>query len=296
MEDYYLKRQALTIFVRGAYDLQKIRIMLGNRIAGQFRAKLGQRPGTKEQDIEDKEAKKVLKILNKEYDRITDGVVDSLVTVKTFKGQELISSHTEWILVHEYRELLRREEEHFSRLKTLLKEFPLWTEYLKPEAGGVGPAMAGVIISEIDIRKAKYVSSIWKWCGLDLGPDGRGRGRYKEHQVDREYIDKNGQKQMKKSITFSPFIKTKLIGVLGPSFIKIKNGKYRKIYDERRHRITNTPRFADISKGHAHNKAIRYIIKQFLADLYDVWKDIEGLPKMPRFSEAKLGLHHAHKV
>ena len=38
----------LKILVRGAYDIQKLRIQMGNRLVGNFKAKLGQAPSEPE--------------------------------------------------------------------------------------------------------------------------------------------------------------------------------------------------------------------------------------------------------
>jgi hypothetical protein len=54
---------------------------------------------------------------------------------------------------------------------------------------------------------------------LDVVGD-KGRSRIKEHLVDQTYIDAEGNEQTKKGISFNPFMKTKLIGVLGSSFVK----------------------------------------------------------------------------
>jgi selenocysteine-specific translation elongation factor len=47
-----------------------------------------------------------------------------------------------------------------------------------------------------------------------------GRSRKDHCLVDREYIKKDGVKSIRKSITYNPFLKTKLIGVLGTSFLR----------------------------------------------------------------------------
>lgn len=276
--------------VRGAYDLQKLRIQTGNRVVANFKAKLGQSPGEKEEVI-DEEGQTLMEILRLEHSRITDGVVD-LPSPAKFKGEELISTYTELVLVHEYLELLDQETRHFRRLKNVLSDFPIYTEYLE-KVRGVGPAMAGVLLSEIDIHAAQYPSSLWKYAGLDV-VNGAGRSRKKEHLVDVEYTTAAGDVATRKSITFNPFLKTKLIGVLGSSFVKQPADKcvYRKIYDDYKHRLENSEAHAEKSKGHRHNMAVRYMIKRFLADLYNEWRAIEGLPVAPDYSEAKLGKTH----
>ena len=263
--------------VRGVYDLQKLRIQMGNRVVANFKSKLGQEPGTSEKELEQQE-KKLLKLLRESYNRITDAVIDSgevgegkMPTPKKFKGDELISTYTELVLVDEYLSILKNEETHFNRLEKILRDVPIYNEFLS-KVDGVGPAMAGVIVSEIDIQKAQYPSSLWKLSGLDavtigVYTDGNGKEqrlpmwRIEELFADRdigetvyidgkypvsfttagrsrrdyclenkEYIDREGNSAVRRSLTYNPFLKTKLMGVLATSFLRsgssvIVNGK-----------------------------------------------------------------------
>jgi len=281
----------LKTIVRGAYDIQKNRIQTGNRLVGNFKAKLGQAPSEKEDTI-DKEGQQVLLNLRRSHKLLTEGVA-VFPRQATFKGDEVISNYTELCLVDNYFELEAQEKSHFRRLGHILKEYPVYNSFLHGVTG-VGPAMAGVMISEIDITKAEYPSSLHKYAGLDVAPDGQGRSRKKEHLEDSEYTDKDGEVQIKKGITFNPFLKTKLVGVLGSSFIKQSPDKcvYRKIYDDYKHRLENMDAHKEKSKGHRHNMAVRYMVKMFLIDLYNAWRPLEGLPVAPTYSEAKLGKVH----
>ena len=62
----------IRISVRTLYDMQKLRIQSGNRIAAAFRTKLGLSSSQAEAEIPD--AEKMLKDLRTEFKRITDGV------------------------------------------------------------------------------------------------------------------------------------------------------------------------------------------------------------------------------
>jgi hypothetical protein len=281
----------LKTIVRGAYDIQKNRIQTGNRLVGNFKAKLGQAPSEKEDTI-DKEGQQVLLNLRRSHKLLTEGVA-SFPRQATFKGDEVISDYTELCLVDNYLELEAQEKSHFRRLGNILKGYPIYNEFLLGVTG-VGPAMAGVMLSEIDITKAEYPSSLHKYAGLDVASDGQGRSRKKEHLEDSEYVDAEGEVKIKKGITFNPFLKTKLVGVLGSSFIKQSPDKcvYRKIYDDYKNRLEHMDAHKEKSKGHRHNMAIRYMVKMFLVDLYNVWRRIEGLPVAPTYSEAKLGKVH----
>lgn len=279
----------LKTIVRGAYDIQKLRIQMGNRIVGNFKTKLGQEPG-KDEDTLDQDGKDILKSLRLCYDKITDGV-KTFPRSTNFKGNEVISDYTELCLVHQYLDLEKSEKQHFYKLGNVLESYPIYTEYLK-NVKGVGPAMAGVIISEIDITKAKYPSSLHMYAGLDVAEDGKGRSKRKEHLIDVKYIDKDGNEQTKKSITFNPFLKTKLIGVLGSSFLRAGDNKYSIIYKNYKHRLENHAVYKDESKAHRHNMAVRYMVKEFLKELYVEWRTLEGLEVSEPYEVAKLGYAH----
>lgn len=275
--------------VRGVYDIQKLRIQTGNRIVGNFKAKLGQEPNSPEEEM-DAQGKQILKDLRLHYKKITDGV-KTFPRQATFKGDEVISDYTELCLISQYLDLEQSEKQHFSRLGNILKDYPIYNEFLHG-VKGVGPAMAGVIVSEIDITRAEYPSSLWKYAGLDVASNGAGRSRKKEHLEESEYTDKDGVIQKKMGITFNPFLKTKLVGVLGSSFLRAGDNPYRTIYDNYKHRLQNMPAHAEKTKGHIHNMAIRYMIKQFLADLYVAWRTVECLPVAKPYHEEKLGIIH----
>ena len=223
--------------VRGAYQQQQLRIALGNRLCAAFRTKLGLHPNEPEkpcpttgipvdpaipeEEREDvkQEARVVLENLRKEFAKITDGVKRELPLKKNFNGTPLISSYAELCLVASYLEMEKGEKNTFARLESILLEHRLYTELLQPIAG-CGPAMAAVIMSEMDIHKAKYVSSLWVYCGVGVEPDGRGTSKRKEHLYDVEYLDREGKPQMKKSIRHNNWLKTKLCGVLSGCIIK----------------------------------------------------------------------------
>jgi hypothetical protein len=278
--------------VRGIYNIQKLRVQMGNRLVGNFKVKLGQAPSEPEGSL-DKQDEAFLARLRKDFLKITDGVL-TLPTRKKFKSEGVIDNYTELCLVSSYVNLAKEEENQFKYLGKVLSDFPIWVEFLD-KVKGVGPAMAGVLLSEIDISKAKYPSSLFKLAGIDVAEDGKGRSRRKEHQVDVEYTDKDGKTAIKKGITFNPFLKTKLCGVLGGAFLKAgdKNNPYKDAYYDYKNRLENDPNHSLKSKGHRHNMANRYIIKLFLIDLHMKWRELEGLPVSVPYHEAKLGLKHA---
>lgn len=299
----------LKAMVNGAYDLQKLRMQAGNRVVANWKIQMGFKTSVKEKENEEKEAQNLLAKIRGSYKRLTDGITD--INDRNFKGDKIISDFAIFILVKNYEEILKCEEEQMQRFKSELKKFPIYTEFLNPIVKGVGDTLAGVIISTIDIEKAKYASSIWKYAGLDVADDGKGRSRRKEHLVEVEYKDSDGEMQTKKGITFNPFLKSKLMGVLAGSFLKQRKhgSKYAEIYYNYKNRYQNRPDLVDEKKTdkngkithwkdgkkkdlHIHNMAMRPAVKTFLADLYEVWRGLEGLEVHKPYAEAKLGIVH----
>lgn len=290
------RESLIRISVRSLYDQQKLRIQTGNRIVASFRDKLGIEPSQAEEEVPAGE--NILKELRAEYKLITDGV--KRIT-KAFKPQSnLLTTLGEVKLIEAYEHLMRSEESHVKLIESELANYPIYTHWLA-NVRGCGPLMAGVILSEIDITKCNSISALWAYCGLDVVVTTNeetgeiteeGRSRKKHHLKPKQYTNRDGEIVDTVGITFNPFLKTKLVGVLGSVFIKL-GGPYREIYDGYKHRLENHPKWKDRSKGHRHNAAVRYMVKEFLADLWTEWRTIEGLPVRSRYAEEKLGIVHS---
>lgn len=297
-----VSRRYLKSVVRGAYDIQDLRIRTGGRIVANFKAKLGQEP-SKGEDVMDAEGKKILQNIRARFKSITEGIA-AFPKRADFKGDELISEFTELCLVAQFEDLTKSEAQHFKRLESVLQDVPIYTEYLSG-IRGIAAAMGGVIASGFDITKAKYASSLWRYAGMDIGPDGKGRSKRKEHLIDVVYTDKHGKEAVRKGITYNPFVKDKLLGVLGGSFLRCGNEKFVKIYGDYKHRMENHKVYGIHNdgkkdeegklitcKGRRHKQANRYMVKMFLKELYVAWRTLEGLEVFPPYEEDKLGMKH----
>jgi len=275
---------------RGHYDIQKLRIQAGNRIVAQFKATLGYESGVKEDANDDPDAKAILKQSRAAYNTITEAVAN--VTKRSFKADGIISDFTEYTLVDQWVRLNEAEAQSAKHIKVAVESEPIWGAFLA-DVRGCGPLMAAVIISEIDIYKSRYPSSLFAYAGLDVGPDGRGRSKRKEHLVKWDYTDTDGNAAKRNGITFNPFLKTKLVGVLGSSFLKVGQGdKYADAYYNYKNRLEQHPAHVEKTKGQRANMATRYAVKLFLLDLYNAWRALESLPVEPPYHEAKLGIYH----
>ena len=307
-----MRNEVVRIQTRSYYDMQALRIQTGNRICASFRTKLGLTTSNTEEidEVEDVslgaseiiaeklDADELLNDIRKEFKLMTDGVKRLTSALKT--ESPLITNQCELTLIDAYEKLLKSENEHKKAIQIELEKEKIWTEYLV-NIRGVGPLMAAVIVSEIDIHKCNSIAALHKYVGIDVvlveKEDGIivGEGRCKKpnHLEEKIYHSKKTkEKIVTKGITYNPFLKTKMVGVLGGVFIKM-GGPYKEIYNGNKYRLQNTPEHKDKTKRHIHNMANRYMISEFLADLYSVWRTIEGLPVAPKYAEAKLGIIHS---
>jgi len=114
------------------------------------------------------------------------------------------------------------EKQALKQTSQILKGIPIYTKWLKNQKG-CGPTMSGVLLSEIDIHKADTASALWRFCGLAVDSStGKAERRTK------------GQKSH-----FSPWLKSKILHVLGDCLIKA-NSPWRAHYDNYKHRKENT--------------------------------------------------------
>lgn len=312
----------LRAMVRGAYDLQQLRMQSGLRLCANFRARLKSEALKDEEDTDDqladeiaeeneKKKESAIKLIKAEYRRLTDGITSAKGQVAMRKldltGSAIISTAAEYALVDSYIALERQEAKQFRDLTGTLEEIPIYQNYLG-NVVGVGPAMAGVLIAYLDPKRARHISSFWAYAGLDVA-NGSGRSRREEHLVEREYTDRNGDIKTRLGVTYNPFLKTKLMGVLGPSFLRSKSPQWRPVYDGYKHRIESDPlrekitvgqwkkrykaKDPDIRKlwtpGRIHTSSTRYMVKMFLGELWVKWRTIEGLPVTDTYAVRKLG-------
>ena len=376
IETKTLEERMLRGAVKGFYDVQKLRIAVGARILQQILSRLDLPMEVKPKSDETPEEKKhriktnklrqekieefliklgvtkpsegvekqkpsdFMEVIIKDYKGIVDYMTKNHASVKRAISEGsigIISDETEFGLLKMYYHLMSAEEEAFKVIKPMVHRHPLWINFLQ-HIRGCGETMAAVIISELDIHKAKYVSAFWKYAGVDvvifyqydddgnlvLDDEGKpieiareGRTRHASHQVVHKYIDKNGKEAERKGISFNPFLKTKLLGVLGTSFlrsvekvydedgkpIKKEDGKnltvpcyYGQVYYDYKHRLNNMSEHDKKTDLHKHNMSVRYMIKYFLLDLFVAWCLIENRIPPPPYHEDKLEMEQHSKT
>ena len=323
--DTSIQKEKIRSMVSNIYDIQKMRIQCGNRLVASFMGlSEASRNRTAEsvkakKEAEEKEGKdddKRIKQIMSEYKRITDVIAadtkkkrisnsDIRKAInelnKSSEKLEFIGEVYDYQMADTYEQLLNIENKAVSALSDEVKKHPMWHEFFEG-VRGCGPMMAAICISYFDIYKARHPASFWKYAGLDVvvKEDGTTEGRSRRHTEMQEYVDKDGNIKEKVGITFNPILKTKLIGVLGSSFIKSAKTKdgtmvgYGKIYYDYKNRLNNRVDADKLTTAHKHNMAIRYAVKQFVRDLWIAWRTYEGLEVgEPYYEVAKLG-HKPH--
>ncbi len=314
----------------GVYDFQVMRMQAGLRLSANFRSRLGLNPKdpvkqaeeppdtVPEEDSEETvAAKKIIEELRKEYVRMCEGVAKkrTIPTEKGFKGGELISTYAELQLIDQYFEIEKQESKMFRQLGSALDKLPIWTNYLQ-NVVGIGPAMASVLVSYFDIYKAHHPSLFWAYAGLDVAKDGRGRSRREEHLIMRQYKAKDGTIKSKKSVTYEPWLKARLLGAMAVSFMRQPNCPWKAVYDGYRHRLETDPGRYRVTTNfykkaykagdprvnemwpplRIHRASMRYMVKQFLAEFWREWRIIEGLPLNPYKPDSRTGTYAEDKL
>ncbi len=202
-----------------------------------------------------------------------------------------------------------------KRLKTLidnqLPNIKLYTEYFEKIAG-IGTIISAGLLAHIHpIENYKNISRLWQMAGY-------GMNRYCRNCNSPTFIEVEYKKKGSKKKTIAkrlkpfdecpvcgnettPVIQRRTIGyqsnwnpklksllyLLASSFVKQPptRSKYRKLYvqfkrDEKRahpKKIKENGRIM-YNDGHLHNRAMRRLIKVFLAHLWETWRKMEKLP------------------
>lgn len=295
-------RDTIRNAVRSFYDAQSLRIEMGNRIAAQIRAAfIGPKPRGFEEDIaqtpEFKAWDKARLAFNKQVDDWDEGNGLSGLTLlaaflrahePAFPGVITADWAARLIAHHDRQRIV--EAELGKDVGLLCKGWDIWPWL--DSVKGCGPAMSGVLLAEIgDPGRFRTVSALWAFAGLHV-IDGRAARRTKGERAN-----------------WNNFLKTKLLGVLAPCFLKA-NSPYREHYDNMKHRLESLPCSMTpeqhrkgataetllpngCTKGHMHNKAVRYMAKMFLLDLYVTWNGLRGNAIRNSYQQDYLGHDHA---
>lgn len=209
------------------------------------------------------------------------------------------------------------EKDLEKMIRKQLKNHALYNQYLV-KITGIGPLLSSGLISYIDnIEKFKHVSSLWQYSGY-------GMNRYckickKPTFVEVKYETGKKVKKLhpleacpKCSADTVSIIQKKIPGYqsnwnnrlktlvwkAGTSFVKQSpsKSKYRKLYDQIKadeHRLHPKKIKTDgrilYNDGHKHNRAMRKVVKIFLAHVWQTWRRQQGLEATEPYAKQLLG-------
>jgi len=229
------------------------------------------------------------------------------------RKDEIVLHEFDLMVLSKHADSLRdQEDQALCDIKENLEAISFYKDVLsdKVRYRGVGPTMAGVILSEFDIRKCDNPSQMWSFAGLAPVPafrcneckqvlkDTDGELKHPKTKIKCEFNSKvmaegsyhESGKAMKpvkgEKLPYNKFLRTKLVGVLAPVLLKCKSPWTKIYYNRKQYRINSG---WGVSDGHRHHDAMRYMIKMLLLDIWMKWREHEGLEVRPSYQEEKLG-------
>lgn len=221
---------AFRMMTRSAYTIMDQRVADGNRLAANWRIKMGL--NSSDPETADKEVAQIIKTLRASHSRLVDGIVAQLPSAQNFKSDGIITQYGELLLVDYYEAKLAEEERQFKMLGQALEGIPIYDRFLKL-IPGIGVRMSALLISEFNPFKAPSPSSFCKLAGLDVvkvkGDDGvefcQGRRKLKNHVEPRWRIvkDEDGTPTSlarESALPFSPQLKSRIVFVGAGAMVK----------------------------------------------------------------------------
>jgi len=199
------------------------------------------------------------------------------------------------------KEILDKEKAKEKQIKIWVKEnknIPIISSMLS--VNGVGEIFITACLTYIDIHKARHASSLWRYFGYHT-PCHK---RKEKLETPIEYINHEGKNKKR---WYSPGNQTLRCQayVTAGCFLKGKNNLYKEIYYNRKakteisEKITSTRltgkkglhamMWKDVKKIHRHEDALRVMMKFYIADLWYVWRSLEGLSVNDLYVKEHLG-------
>lgn len=170
------------------------------------------------------------------------------------RGSDIVEPSTMNILSNWNERFEELEKEVDENIRDISEDYPIIERMTRVK--GVGKLLAARLVSSIDIAKDDTVSSLWRYCGFGT-KDGVG-----------ERI-KKGEK-----LHYNKHLKP-VCYLIGLSFLKSKSPYAALYYEAKNYYQDNRP---DWTKLHIHFASMRKMIKIFLSHLWQVWREMEGLP------------------
>jgi len=269
--------------------------------------------------------KEELKTLNKLVDAVLE--IEKLRVSSQVRGTHLRKKGRRDPETEELHRRLKDLEDYIDgRIAQILESHPAYHWFSRVK--GVGKENIAKIVALIDIEKARTISSLWKYAGYSV-EDGRAPKRQKGEKLCYNSRLRTlcwrlgmsllkagvrqecpgcravfGEEKIRKSggrcpdcgaAGFRPVAVSKYAG-----YYLDEKEKYQRRFLSQGYEIVPAERLPKkdgkryepsgmISEGHIHSMALRKMIKLFLACLWLVWREAEGLPLTAPFAVAREG-------
>lgn len=200
-----------------------------------------------------------------------------------------------------YSHAFHRERELALQMEAIIEQHPVWP-WLS-DVKGIGSTLAARLLSRLDVSRAPSPASFWAYCGLatvpaavfscsvcgrrELGTPGmRWAARHTDPTTARPCAGamsavgtavgaRVAQPRPRRGEKARYDMEAKKICYLvGISFLRC-GGSYRDHYHERRAHLE--AQHADWPPKRLHLAAVRATSKRFLADLWQAWREAEGV-------------------
>lgn len=152
---------------------------------------------------------------------------------------------------------------------------------------GIGPRIGGMLLGLIDIRKARTVSSLWRYagmaaipwclnCKIHVQPIAHNPNPLVCPECGSIELIKRAERRVKgHKLHYNDRLK-KTCFLIARQFLMAKSEPYVSIYHEMK--ALYTERHPDWTPGRIDLTARRKMVKAFLVHLWVEWREAEGLP------------------
>lgn len=176
------------------------------------------------------------------------------------------------------------EEETNAYLRNIVEGYAVWSRWGK-YVKGMGLISLGIIIGEIDIRKAHSISALWRFSGYGVINGERQR------RLPAEKSDYNGR--LRTMIYRQAQGLLRAGGCYADLYQRFKEEEIRRA-QERGLKIVPSKKGKalkddEMAALHVHLRALRRMIKIWLSHLWLVWREAEGLPLSKPYAIDRLG-------
>jgi hypothetical protein len=167
------------------------------------------------------------------------------------------ATKAEWETCQKYLDVFQKLEEKITQdIRLTVRDEAIFNKM--KGVVGIGEILAAKLIAMIEIERCNTISSLWRYAGFGV-------------------IDQKAEKRIRgEPMHYNMRLKA-ACWLVGTSFLRCgKKSPYASLYYERKERYSiDRPSW---TKFHIHRAAMRYMIKQFLSDLWLEWRSLSNLP------------------